>query len=153
MNHKLFACPLSLRAHRGLGPLHTGLQSAEPLLQLLGALPGKTALRPRQIGIRLRLGKGLISLLPLLRQLAPEVSLLTLQRGHLIRQLAALTVGDRLFPDGVSMLRPKSLDFGRHNCRKGPRRRAVCEVSRLQDTYKVAAPTKPVKNRSLAQRT
>jgi hypothetical protein len=78
------------------------------------ALPGKTALRPRQIGLclrRVRLGEGLIS------QLAPEVSPLTLQRGHLIRQLAALAVGGRLFPDGVSMLRPKSLDFGRHNCR------------------------------------
>jgi hypothetical protein len=77
--------------------------------------------------------------------LAPEVSPLTLQRGHLIRQLAALAVGGRLFPDGVSMLRLNSLDFGRHNCRKGPRRRAVCEVSRLQDTHKTTTPMKLVK--------
>jgi hypothetical protein len=41
------------------------------------------------------------------------------------------------------MLRPKSLDFGRHNRREGPRRRAVCEVSRLQNTRKTTAPTKP----------
>jgi hypothetical protein len=41
------------------------------------------------------------------------------------------------------MLRPKSLDFGRHNCREGPRRCAVGEVSRLQNTRKTAAPTKP----------
>jgi hypothetical protein len=54
-------------------------------------------------------------------------------------------VGGRLLPDGVSMLRPKSLDFGRHNCRQGPRRRAVCEVSRLQDTHKTTAPAQPVK--------
>jgi hypothetical protein len=148
MSHKLFARPLSLRARRSLGPLHTGLQGVEPLLQFLGALSGETALRPRQIGLRLRrlrLGEGLISLLPLLRQLALEVSPLTLQRGHLIRQLAALAVGGRLFSDGVSMLRLKSLDFGRHNCRKGPRRRAVYEVSHLQDTHKTTAPTKLVK--------
>jgi hypothetical protein len=43
------------------------------------------------------------------------------------------------------MLRPKSLDFGRHNCRKGPRRHAVSEVSRLKDTHKTTIPTKPVK--------
>jgi hypothetical protein len=58
------------------------------------------------------IGEGLNSLLSLLRQLAPEVSPLALQRGHLIRQLTALAVGGRFFPDGVSMLRPKSLDFG-----------------------------------------
>jgi hypothetical protein len=45
------------------------------------------------------------------------------------------------------MLRPKSLDFGRHNCREGPRRRAVCEVSHLQNTRKTAAPTKPIKKK------
>jgi hypothetical protein len=42
------------------------------------------------------------------------------------------------------MLRPKSLDFGRHNSRKGPRRHAVSEVSRLQDTHKTTIPMKPV---------
>ena len=48
-------------------------------------------------------------------------------------------------PDGVRVLRPKSLDFGRHNCRKGPRRHAVSEVSRLKDTHKTSIPTKMVK--------
>jgi hypothetical protein len=65
--------------------------------------------------------------------------------SHLVRQLAALTVGGRFFPDGVGMLRPKSFDFGRHNCREGPRRRAAYEVSRLQNTRKTTAPTKPIK--------
>jgi hypothetical protein len=51
------------------------------------------------------------------------------------------------------MLRPKSFDFGRHSCREGPRRGAVGEVSHLQNTRKTAAPAKPIKKRSLAQRT
>jgi hypothetical protein len=144
--HKLFARPLGLRARRG--PLHAALQGDEPLLQLLGALPGKIALRPCQISLRLRslrLGKGLVGLPPLPRQLAPEVSLLSLQRGHLVRQLAALAVGGRFFTDGVSMLCPKSLDFGRHNCREGPRRCAVGEVSHLQNTRETRGPSKPTK--------
>jgi hypothetical protein len=143
----LFTRPLNFRARRSLGPLHAGLQSVEPRLPFLGALAGETTLHPRQIGLRLRrlrLGEGLISLPPLLHQLAPEVSPLTLQGGHLLRQLVALAIGDRLFLDGVSMLRPKSLDFGRHNCRKGTRRHAVSEVSRLKDTHKTIIPTKAV---------
>jgi hypothetical protein len=43
------------------------------------------------------------------------------------------------------MLRPKSLDFGRHNGRKGPRRRTAGEVSRLQNTHKTTAPAKQKK--------
>jgi hypothetical protein len=43
------------------------------------------------------------------------------------------------------MLRPKSLNFGRHNRRKGPRRHAVSEVSRQQDAHKTTIPTKLVK--------
>jgi hypothetical protein len=74
-----------------------------------------------------------------------ELSPLALQHGYLLRQFAALAIGDRLLPDGLSMLRPKSLDFGRHNCREGPRRHAVGEVSRLKDTHKTTIPTKPVK--------
>jgi hypothetical protein len=111
-------------------------------------LPGEATLHPRHIGLRLRrlcLGEGLISFPPLLRQLAPELSPLALQRGHLLRQFAALAIGGRLFPDGLSMLRPKSIDFGRHNYRKGPRRHAVSEVSLLKDTHKTTIPTKPVK--------
>jgi hypothetical protein len=46
------------------------------------------------------------------------------------------------------MLCPKSLDFGRHNCREGPRRRAVGEVSHLHNTHKTAAPAKKKKSGS-----
>jgi hypothetical protein len=96
-------------------------------------LPGKIALRSCQVSLRLRslrLNKSLVGLPPLPRQLAPEVSLLSLQRGHLVRQLATLAVGDRLLTDGVSMLCPKSLDFGSHNCRESPRRSAAGEVKK-----------------------
>jgi hypothetical protein len=127
-----------------------GLQSVEPLLPFLGVLPGEATLHPRQIGLRLRrlrLGEGLIRLPPLLRQLAPEFSPLTLQRAHLLRQFAALATGGRLFPYGVSMLCPKPLDFGRHHSRKGPRCHAVSEVSHLQDTHKTTFPMKPVKTK------
>jgi hypothetical protein len=37
------------------------------------------------------------------------------------------------------MLRPKSLDFGRQGCRKGPRRSTAGEVSHLQCTCKAVA--------------
>jgi hypothetical protein len=42
------------------------------------------------------------------------------------------------------MLRPKSLDFGRHICSKGPRRHAVGEVGRLTDTHETTIPMKAV---------
>jgi hypothetical protein len=42
------------------------------------------------------------------------------------------------------MLRPKSLDFGRHICRKGPRRHAVGEVGRLIDTHETTTPMEAV---------
>ena len=94
--HKLRARPFGLRTHRGLGPLRAALQGGEPLLQMFGELLGKIALRPRQFGLRLRsllLGDGLVGLPPLRRQLAPEVSLLPLQCGHLVRQFTALAAG------------------------------------------------------------
>jgi hypothetical protein len=75
---------------------------------MFGELLGKIALRSRQFGLRLRsllLGDGLIGLPPLRRQLVPEVSLLPLQGGHLVRQLTALAVGGRFLKDSVSMLR------------------------------------------------
>jgi hypothetical protein len=40
------------------------------------------------------------------------------------------------------MLRPKSLDFGRHICSKGARRHAVGEVGRLTDTHETTIPMK-----------
>jgi hypothetical protein len=48
------------------------------------------------------------------------------------------------------MLRPKSLDFGRHSCREGPRRSTAGEVSHLQSTRKAVAKKK---GESIAQRT
>jgi hypothetical protein len=42
------------------------------------------------------------------------------------------------------MLRPKSLDFGRHICSKGPQRHTVGEVGRLTDTHKTTIPMKEV---------
>jgi hypothetical protein len=45
------------------------------------------------------------------------------------------------------MLRPKSLDFGRHICRKGPRRHAVGEVGRLIDTHETTIPMEAVKTK------
>jgi hypothetical protein len=119
MSPRAFARPLNFRARRGLGPLHAGLQSVESHLPFLGALAGETPLHPRQFGLRLRLGDGLVGLPPLLHQLAPEVHPLALQGGHLLHQLAALAIRSRLLPDGVSVLRPKSLYFGRHIYSKG----------------------------------
>jgi hypothetical protein len=40
------------------------------------------------------------------------------------------------------VLRPKSLDFGRHICSKGTRRHAVGEVGRLTDTHETTIPMK-----------
>jgi hypothetical protein len=45
------------------------------------------------------------------------------------------------------MLCPKSLDFGRHSCREGPRRCTVGEVSHLQNTRKAAASASREKKR------
>jgi hypothetical protein len=42
------------------------------------------------------------------------------------------------------MLRPKSLDFGRHVYSKGPQRHAVSEVGRLTDTYETTIPMEVV---------
>jgi hypothetical protein len=42
------------------------------------------------------------------------------------------------------MLRPKSLDFSRHICSKGPQRQAVREVGRLKDTYETTILIKAV---------
>jgi hypothetical protein len=86
----------------------------------------------------------LVGLPPLLHQLAPEVRPLALQGGHLLRQLAALAIRSRLFPDGVSMLRRRSLDLGRHICSKGPRRHAVGKIGRLTDTHETTIPMKAV---------
>jgi hypothetical protein len=136
--HELFARPLNLHASRSLGPLHAGLQSVEPRLPFLGAMAGETLLRPRQFGLRLsrlRLGDGLIGLLPFLHQLAPEVSPFALQGGHLFRQPAVFALRSRFFPDDVRVLRPKSLDFGIHARRKGARCHAVGEVGRLTDAH------------------
>src|SRR5688572_4291983 len=80
---------------------------------------------------------------------SPEVSLLPLQGGHPVRQLTALAVGGRLLTDSVSMLCPKSLDFGRHSCREGPRRSTAGEVSHLQsrDAVRKAVAPKEVGER------
>jgi hypothetical protein len=112
------------------------VQSVEPHLPFLGALAGETPLRPRQFGLRLRLGDGLVGLPPFLHQLASEVHPLALQGGHLLRQPAALAIRSRLLPNGVRVLRPKSLDFDRHICSKGTQRHTVGEVGRLTDTLK-----------------
>jgi hypothetical protein len=42
------------------------------------------------------------------------------------------------------MLRPKSLDFDRHVCSKGPRRHAVDEVGCLADTHETTIPMEAV---------
>jgi hypothetical protein len=44
------------------------------------------------------------------------------------------------------MLRPKSLDFGRHTCRKGPQRHTVGEVGRLTDTHEITIHMEAVNN-------
>jgi hypothetical protein len=44
------------------------------------------------------------------------------------------------------MLRPKSLDFGKHICRKGPQRHTVGEVGRLIDTHETSIPMEVVNN-------
>jgi hypothetical protein len=121
------------------------VQSVEPHLPFLGALADETPLRPCQFGLRLRslrLGDGLVGLPPFLHQLAPEVRPLALQGGHLLRQPAALALRSRLFPDGVRVLRPKSLDFGKHICSKGTRCHTVGEVGRLIDTHETTIPMK-----------
>jgi hypothetical protein len=46
------------------------------------------------------------------------------------------------------MLRPKSLDFGRYICSKGPRRHTVGEVGRLTDTHETTIPMKAVNTKS-----
>jgi hypothetical protein len=141
--HELCARPLNLRARRGLDLVHTAAQSVEPHLPFLGALAGEAPLRPRQFGLRLRslrLGDGLIGLPPFLRQLAPEVCLLGHQGDHLLRQPAVFALRSRLLPDSVRVLRPKSLDFGRHICSKGTQRHAFGEVGRLTETHKTTIP-------------
>ena len=113
------------------------LQGAEPLLQLLGALPGKIALRLRQIGLRLRslrLGEGLVRLPPLLHQLAPEIRLFGLQGGHLLRQPAVFAFRSRLLPHSIRMLCPETLDLGSNVHSQGTRRDEVGEVGRLTNT-------------------
>ena len=97
----------------------------------------------RQFGHRLRslrLDDGLVGLPPFLRQLAAEVRLLGLQGGHLLRQPAVFALRNRLLPDGVRVLRLKSLDFGRHICSKGTRCHAFGEVGRLTETHKTTIP-------------
>jgi hypothetical protein len=143
--HELCARPLNFRACRGLSLLHAAAQSVEPHLPFLGALAGKTSLHPRQFGLRLRslrLGNGMVGLPPFFHQLAPEVHLLGLQSGHLLRQPATFALRSRLLPDGVRVLRPKSLDFGRHIYSKGTRRHAVGEVGRLTETHETTVPMK-----------
>jgi hypothetical protein len=141
--HELCARPLNLRARGGLGLVHAAAQSVVPHFPFLGALAGETSLRPRQFGLRLRslrLGDGLVGLPPFLHQLAGEVRLLGLQGGHLLRQPAVFTLRSRLLPNGVRVLRLKSLDFGRHICSKGTRRHPVGEVGRLTETHKTTFP-------------
>jgi hypothetical protein len=143
--HELCTRPLHFRARRGLGLLHAAAQSVEPRLPFLHALAGKASLRPCHFGLRLRslrLGNGLVGLPPFFHQLAPEVRPLGFQGGHLLRQPAALALRSRLIPDGVRVLRLKSLDFGRHICSEGTRRHAVGEVGRLIETHETTIPMK-----------
>jgi hypothetical protein len=132
--HELRMRPLDLRMHRGLGLVHTAAQGVEPRLQLLGKLSGETALRPRRLGLglrSLRISNGLIRLPPLLRQLAPEIHLLGLHGGHLLRQPAALAFRSRLLLHSIRMLRPETLDLGSKLRSQGTRRNVVGEVGRL----------------------
>jgi hypothetical protein len=77
---------------------------------------------------------GLVSLPPLLRQPAPEVHLLSLQGGHLLRQPAVFAFLSRLLPDSIRMLRPKPLDFGSNVRSRDTRCNTIGEVSRLTKT-------------------
>jgi hypothetical protein len=100
-------------------------------------LAGEATLRQRHLSLRLRslrFSDGLVSLPPLLRQPAPEVRLLGLQGGHLLRQPAVLALHSRLIPDNIRMLRPKILDFGGDVRSQDARRNTVGEVGRLAKT-------------------
>jgi hypothetical protein len=136
--HELCVRPLDFRACRGLGLVHAAAQGVEPCLQLLGALAGETALRPRHFGLRsrsLRFSDGLIRLRPLLRQLAPDVRLLGLHGSHFLRQPAVFAFRSRLLLDSIRMLRPKTLDFGSHVRSQDTRRHTVGEVGRLTKAH------------------
>jgi hypothetical protein len=73
---------LDLRTRRGLRLVQAVAQAASPRLQLLGALAGKTGLRPRKLGLDLRglrLSASFVCVPPLLRLPMPEVLLLSLR--------------------------------------------------------------------------
>jgi hypothetical protein len=113
--HELRMRPRDLRARRGLGFIRAMAQAVEPCLQILGALAGETALRLCKLGIglrSLRIGNGLVRLLPLLHQLAPEFPLLDFHSGQLLCQPSAFAFHSRLLPDSIRMLRSETLDFG-----------------------------------------
>jgi hypothetical protein len=132
--HELRMRPLDLRTHRGLGFVHAAAQGVEPHLQLLGKLAGETALHPRKLGLglrSLRVSNGLVRLPPLLRQLAPEIRLLGLHGGHLLRQPAAFAFGSRPLLHNIRMLHPETLDLGSKLRSQGTRRDVVGEVGRL----------------------
>jgi hypothetical protein len=112
--HELRVRPLNLRARQGLGFIHAAAKAAELRPQLLGTLAGETGLCPRKFSVglsSLRVGDGLISFPPLLRQLAPEIPLLGLNSGQPLRQPAVFTFRRRLLPNSVRMLRTEMLDF------------------------------------------
>jgi hypothetical protein len=127
------ASVVSTRPRRALN--RTSHSSARWLARLPSA-------RANLASASLHLDDGLVGLPPFFHQLAPEVRLLGLQGGHLLRQPAAFALRSRLLPDGVRVLRLKSLDFGRHICSKGTRRHAVGEVGRLKETHETTIPMK-----------
>jgi hypothetical protein len=132
--HELRVRPLDLYARRGLGFIHAAAKAAELHFQLLGALAGKTGLRPRKFSVglsSLRVGDGLIRVPPLLCQLAPEITLLGLHSGQPLHQPAVFTFCSRLLPNSIRMLRTETLDFDRKLHSQSTRRDMVGEVGRL----------------------
>jgi hypothetical protein len=68
------------------------------------------------------------------RRSACNVSPLSLQGGHLLRQPTTLALRGRLIPDRIRVLRPKILDFGGDVRGQDARRNTVDEVERLAKT-------------------
>ena len=68
----------------------------------------------------------------------PEIRLLDLHGGHLLRQSAAFALHSRLLPHSIRMLRMETLDLGSKVRSQGTRRDVVGEVGRL--THKPMRP-------------